>query len=256
MWNGKSYDAFQNEYQFKSGCYLIEKLESIEPLTTKSVLDLGCGNGKLTSLLAEKTNRTVIAIDSDPSMLAVLREKYSSSHIESVCDDIPGWLSHQENDFDVVFSNATFHWFGSHDSMNQILRDCYRNLSVNGILAVRFSLKENAFAIKQYLAEKMAEFLGNEKFSALLQSELDYTVFSGQVADCGFEIAYGEELRYTPFDDSEQDFQFMMKSQPIHGYFSAQKLGEFEAYLEKCWQHRQVKLRSHHAVIIASKVKG
>ncbi len=31
MWDKESYDVFQKEYQFKSGCYLLEKLESFEP---------------------------------------------------------------------------------------------------------------------------------------------------------------------------------------------------------------------------------
>lgn len=254
MWDGKSYDIFQEEYQFKSGCYLIEKLEKIESLIGKSVLDLGCGNGQLTNQLAKKTKQIVTAIDSDKSMLAVLNDKYSSLKINSICSDIPNWLTTQQNNFDVIFSNATFHWFGSQESMSQILIDCHKNLSADGILAVRFSLKDNAYELKRYLAKRISEFLGNPNFLFIKQSELEYSGFSNQLTNSGFKTIYGKEIRFTPFSDPNLDFSFMINSQPIRGYFSDQSFIEFEQYLKKCWQQNKVKLRSHHAILIASKL--
>ncbi len=256
MWNGKSYDVFQKEYQFKSGCYLIQKLESIESLTNKSVLDLGCGSGNLTNLIAEKSKQTVTALDADESMLNVLKEKYTSSNIDTICTDIPNWLAIQERDFDIIFSNATFHWFGSHDSILSVLSDCHKNLSSNGILAVRFSLKENGLEIKQYLAEKISAFIGDSDFPFITQSELNYSEFCSQLTSCRFKILHEEELRFIPFSDSDKDFQFMIHSQPIHGYFIEQQFIEFEQYLKQCWQHQKIKMNSHHAMVIASKSMG
>jgi ubiquinone/menaquinone biosynthesis C-methylase UbiE len=256
MWDGKAYDVFQKDYQFRAGSYLVQKLENFCSLLNKSILDLGCGSGDLTSLIAEKSKQPVIAVDADESMLSVLREKYPSSSIETIFADIPNWLAIQEKNFDIIFSNATFHWFGSHDSMLSILKTCYKNLSSNGLLAVRFSLKENGLEIKQYLAEKISEFFGDSDFPFITQSKLDYSEFCSQLNHCGFDLLYKEELKFIPFKDPDKGFQFMIQSQPIRGYFTKQRFIEFEQYLKNCWQDQKAEMKSHHAVVIASKSMG
>ncbi len=254
MWNGKSYDEFQESYQFKSGVYLIDQLESIVSLKNKSVIDLGCGNGKLTDLLRQKTGSSIIAVDVDASMLEVLKEKYSSSDNEVICVDIPKWLATQNRAVDIIFSNATFHWFGSHQAMEEILKDCHKNLSHKGILAIRFSLRENALELKQFLEEKLVQYLGKKEKTYLKQSELEHIKFLEQLKTCGFKLKYLEEIRYTPFTDPEMDFQFMLKSQPIHKYFTNQSYQEFKQYLQNSWGKHQIKLKSHHGVYIAQKL--
>lgn len=69
------------------------------------VLDLGCGTGHLTALIAERGAET-IGIDASPAMIEQARLNFPTLHFE-VADglDFEG-----PDGFDAVFSNATLHW--------------------------------------------------------------------------------------------------------------------------------------------------
>jgi trans-aconitate 2-methyltransferase len=78
-----------------------------------TVLDAGCGGGRITALLLERAGR-VIAVDADPEMVATARAA------------LPGDVEVRRQDLleltvdepvDVVFSNAVFHWIGDHDRL-------------------------------------------------------------------------------------------------------------------------------------------
>ncbi len=83
----------------------------------ETALDVGCGTGKLTALLAERLPRgRVIALDRDPGMVAKAREHLArfGDRVECVVGDA---LSLPQGVADVVFSTATFHWVRDHDAL-------------------------------------------------------------------------------------------------------------------------------------------
>ncbi|MFC6730817.1 class I SAM-dependent methyltransferase, partial [Natronoarchaeum mannanilyticum] len=52
-----------------------EALDPIELDRWDSVLDVGCGTGELSAVLAEETDGEVVVDDADPSLLGLARER-------------------------------------------------------------------------------------------------------------------------------------------------------------------------------------
>ena len=78
-----------------------------------SVLDAGCGGGRVTRKLLELTPN-VIAVDADPNMVEKARESLPESvavlHQDLLELDV-------DEKVDVVFSCAVFHWITDHDRL-------------------------------------------------------------------------------------------------------------------------------------------
>ena len=110
-WNPSLYDekhGFVAEY----GKSL---LELIPQNPDQTILDLGCGTGALTRQLLPLASR-VAGADSSPDMI---RQAQAQNPVIEflVCDalDLPF-----REEWDVVFSNAVFHWIGDHDALLEL----------------------------------------------------------------------------------------------------------------------------------------
>lgn len=78
----------------------------------RRVVDLGCGPGHLTSVLAARwPGATVQALDSSAEMVAAALERGVDAERRDVADWMP------EPDTDVVVSNAVLHWVPSHPEL-------------------------------------------------------------------------------------------------------------------------------------------
>src|SRR3954469_14609739 len=111
-WDGAAYQKL-SEPQFRWGLAVLERLELHGDET---VLDVGCGSGRLTAKLLERLPRgRVIAADASPSMLAQARAQLASfgDRVEFIESD--ALKLEFEQVADAVFSTATFHWILDHD---------------------------------------------------------------------------------------------------------------------------------------------
>jgi len=90
----------------------------------ETVLDAGCGSGRVTGLLIERLPRgKVIAVDGSPSMVEQVREVLRPGDDALVSD-----LTDLELDdpVDAVFSSAVFHWVLDHDLLFEKLHAALR----------------------------------------------------------------------------------------------------------------------------------
>ncbi|KRM77041.1 class I SAM-dependent methyltransferase [Secundilactobacillus collinoides] len=107
-WNAEQYET-QNAFVFKYGANLLDQV----PKTATSVLDVGCGTGDLTDQLRQK-GCAVLGIDQSAEMIAEAEKLYPETSFEQ--QDITTMpIVHT---YDVVFSNAVFHWI---TDQNQLL---------------------------------------------------------------------------------------------------------------------------------------
>ncbi len=75
--------------------------------TPRAVVDIGCGPGNSTELLATRWRKARIAgIDTSPNMLKAARERLPGATFEQVSAE--DWLPGPEDD--VLFANASLHW--------------------------------------------------------------------------------------------------------------------------------------------------
>jgi trans-aconitate 2-methyltransferase len=86
----------------------------------ETVLDAGCGTGRVTALLCERLpDGHVIAVDADAAMVAACRatlgEQVDAGQVEVAQVDL--LALDLEGAVDAVLSTATFHWILDHDAL-------------------------------------------------------------------------------------------------------------------------------------------
>jgi trans-aconitate 2-methyltransferase len=102
-----------------------EVLDRLELRGDETVLDAGCGSGRLTELLIERVPRgRVIGVDASASMIDAARERLGPDADLRVADLVG--LDLGGDTADVVFSTATFHWIVDHDALFTSLRAALR----------------------------------------------------------------------------------------------------------------------------------
>ncbi|MEI9933374.1 MAG: class I SAM-dependent methyltransferase [Ferruginibacter sp.] len=100
-WNASLYDN-KHDFVFKYGEDVVELLN---PQVGERVLDLGCGTGYLTNVIAT-SGAEVIGIDSSADMIKKAKQEYPlvEFHVMNAED------FHFAKKFDAIFSNAALHW--------------------------------------------------------------------------------------------------------------------------------------------------
>ena len=120
----------------------------------ESILDVGCGDGKVTAEIARAVPRgAVVGIDASAEMIAFARKAFPASMNSNlnfkICDarEIP-----VKNRFDLFFSNAALHWVDDHEA---ILRGAASALKPGGRLVVSCGGKGNAHDVFLALRPEM-----------------------------------------------------------------------------------------------------
>jgi trans-aconitate 2-methyltransferase len=99
----------------------------------EAVIDLGCGPGNSTAVLAGLwPEARITGLDSSPEMLERARRAYPRH--QWVRGDVAEWASRNGADYDVVFSNAVMHWIGGHASLYPRLLS---RVARGGVLAIQ-----------------------------------------------------------------------------------------------------------------------
>lgn len=129
-WDAKAYHQVSNP-QFEWGKRVLERLSL---RGDETVIDVGCGTGRLTALLAERLPRgRVIASDRDAGMIAEAR-KHLAPYGERVSYLVASALELPDLEVDAVFSTATFHWIHDHDALFRVIA---RILRPGGVLVAQ-----------------------------------------------------------------------------------------------------------------------
>jgi trans-aconitate 2-methyltransferase len=98
-----------------------------------AIIDLGCGPGNSTAVLAELWPRaTITGLDSSEEMLDHARREYP--HHKWILGDISEWAAAVAELYDLVFSNAALQWVEDHATLYPRL---LRRVAVEGSLAIQ-----------------------------------------------------------------------------------------------------------------------
>lgn len=136
----ENYDVIKNDFNEiaelqeqsrwnHNNCYF-EYLLSFVPEKIDLCLDIGCGHGELSALLAKKADK-VIAVDLADKMIDSAKKYNGLPNIEYVCDNILN-MNFTDNSFDIIITAATAH----HLPYDWLLEFAERKLKNGGKLIV------------------------------------------------------------------------------------------------------------------------
>ena len=137
----------------------------------ETVLDAGCGSGRVTRLLLERLpHGRVIAVDSSPSMVEHARAALDPERATVIQADLTELVL--DTPADAAFSNAVFHWIADHDALFARLHAALRlggrlvaQCGGEGNVA-RFHAVAKAVALEQPYAPHLAGWSGPWHFAS------------------------------------------------------------------------------------------
>jgi len=125
------------------------------------ILDLGCGNGRLFSMLKDK-NVEYLGVDSSDRLIEIAKEKYKQEGAKFLVVEALN-LPFPETHFNEIFSIAVLHHIPSDEFRLDFLREIRRVLKPKGLLILTvWNLRKNFLLLLKYTTLK-----------ALGKSELD-----------------------------------------------------------------------------------
>lgn len=142
-WNAQDY-AQNSKAQQQWAKELIAQLQLSG---RENILDLGCGDGKVTAEIANIVDRgTVVGIDNSAAMIALAQGGYPEQQHPTLSFRVmdAGNLSFTEC-FDLVFSNAVLHWVKQHQP---VIDGLYRSLKSGGKILLRMGGQGDAAGMR------------------------------------------------------------------------------------------------------------
>jgi trans-aconitate 2-methyltransferase len=109
-WSAAQYMTFEDE-RTRPVRDLLAALPAIE---ARSAIDLGCGPGNSTEVLAARFPKAAVrGLDSSPDMIAAARRRLPQ--VQFAIGGIDGW--NDAGPFDVILANAVLHWLPNHAAL-------------------------------------------------------------------------------------------------------------------------------------------
>ena len=144
-WNPSSYLRFEAERTQPAR----DLLARVPLVSAARVVDLGCGPGNSTELLAERfASATVVGTDSSEAMLKTARERLPACQFEH--SDVATWQPSVAPE--LIFANAVLHWVPDHA---RLLPRLLGAVATGGALAVQMpdNLDEPSHRLMREVAE-------------------------------------------------------------------------------------------------------
>lgn len=199
-WNAGLYDD-KHSFVFKYGEDLVDALN---PLPGERILDLGCGTGYLTNVIAA-AGATVVGIDSSLEMVAKAKLQYPELEfkVQSATE------FYFDEHFDAIFSNAVLHWV----LQKEMAIDCmYRNLKKSGRIVLEMGGKYNVEKITTALQSSLIKHGFADSAAIPLWYFPSLSEYTGLLEKRGFRVTYAAHFnRETKLNDTENGIKDWVK---------------------------------------------
>jgi trans-aconitate methyltransferase len=180
-WNAQDY-AKNSQNQFQWAKELIPKLKL---QGNESLLDIGCGDGKITAELAQcLPEGRAVGVDSSEKMINLAKSSFpQKDHPNLSFQVMDAKKLTFQSEFDVAFSNATLHWIVDQKA---VLVGVQRSLKPRGRLLFQMAGKGNAKDILNIINELADEkqwkgFFGKMAFPYGFYDTKEYRAFLQKV---------------------------------------------------------------------------
>lgn len=216
-WDATAYDKLSDP-QFSWGMKL---LATLPVRGDETVLDAGCGSGRLTEeLLKRLPNGRVVALDLSANMLETAQERlrWAGKRVLFRRGDLSSFRLPEP--VDGIFSNAAFHWVPDHDSMFPSL---FRAVKPGGWIIAQFGGERNLAKLKS----RTRELCNVEPFAEYMKEFSDGAHYETEAAtrrrmeDAGFvEVETNRHPEPVRFPDAASMKMFVSKVN-LHRYLAA-----------------------------------
>jgi len=192
-WNSSLYDN-KHDFVFKYGEHLVQMLT---PQEGERILDVGCGTGHLTNLIAS-TGAFVTGMDSSIDMIAKARNEYP--HLPFAVASVTSFSF--DEPFDAMFSNAVLHWVNDKESAIECM---YNNLKPGGRLVLEMGGKGNNEKILGALRSALIKHGYKENAAREMWYFPSLSEYTGLLEKQGFRVTHAAHYnRETELKDTEQ----------------------------------------------------
>ncbi len=226
-WNPDLYLKFNRE-RIQPSIDLIYRIDYEKP---GNIIDIGCGPGNSTQILAERwPDAEVTGIDNSPAMI----EKAASEYPDRNWKLMDAGKDEIDEKFDIVFSNATIQWIPRHE---KLLRKFHGLLKEGGVVAVQIPLFWD-----MPLGKSIREIARDRRWESLTRdATAQFTIYnSSRYYDILSEIFNSIEIwetHYFHIMDSHNSILEMIRSTGLKPYLekleSEDEKNDFESLVFK-----------------------
>ncbi len=198
-WNSNTYLEFKQERTRPA----IDLADHIAFKNPQHILDIGCGPGNSTAVLAEKFPRaSLLGIDNSQEMIKSAHVYYPELNF-MLCDASKN-LSDLPHKYDIVFSNACLQWIPEHKTLLPKLMNL---LNPNGVLAVQVPINYN-----EPIHQVIAQISSSEKWKSKFPNpRIFYTLRPNEYYDILSEIASDFNLWCTTYCHRMQSHEQLLE---------------------------------------------
>ena len=198
----------------------------LRPVERPKVVDLGCGNGRLTAYLsAVLGSASMLGVDSSPAMIAAATAP-AAHHIRFELGDIGAW--EQSESYDIVFANASMQWVPDHPC---VLARWSRSLRRGGQLAVQ--VPANADHPAHLVAAELAEeLLDDPPPDVVAQNVLAPERYAELLDELGFEEQHVRLQVYAHHLGSTADVVEWVKGTTLTRFKGPLGIAEWQRFID------------------------
>lgn len=229
LWDGKDYNANSASQQ-----HAADRLMSKQYLgQAASLLDVGCGDGKITARLADHIEGKVVGLDLSKNMIDFAQRSFTDkTHLEFVVGDAA--TLPYENEFDYVTSFSAMQWVRDQKSA---LIGMHRALKPGGKLLITMP-KHYPECLSNALLDITSRKPYNDRFKGFTAGQVFFGVdeYRSLLAEAGFEnISVANVDGHDRFANVEAFTNFVKQWLPWAQVFSdvAEKDLFMEAVMER-----------------------
>ena len=134
-WNSSLYLKFKKE-RTQPSVDLVKRIDIVNP---KKIIDIGCGPGNSTKVLADRfPNAEILGVDYSDDMLKKAKLNHPDIDFKKFDACEKSW--DLDTDYDIVFSNACIQWIPDH---RELLPKMMGLLKDGGVMAVQIPLQRS-----------------------------------------------------------------------------------------------------------------
>ena len=192
--SAKGYQKESNSFQRKEGEMFIQ--EEVCPQAGDVILDLGCGTGELSALLAKLVGPEgkVVGVDPDRERILLAQESHSEisnlSFLEGSESNFPG---NGVETYDIIFCHLVLHWM---KDKQKVFLNMYKALKNGGKVALQYGIHNLLFILHAHeiLNPENKERLSQMTFPEPRSEVEKYCSSAGFVilksCDCELQVAF------------------------------------------------------------------